>query len=350
MGSSRRGRSHDPPRCCWACAVARCQALAPMRAADAARLTPTAKRVAGDQDRGRRVTGSMRVPTMHPRPMAAQTAPGHTLGARCRAVAAVMTAAAGIGQGAATAAPHPAASPAGTDSGMLTPRGWPGSWSRIATTLPSTAAPAKPSEAPSSARSGFTLIRTPALALAGPQASGHPPDLRDGRCDLDGVPKRQIRQDLPRWHLAHPDAVGRCRPTGTRNRHRSRLGARRHPIALEGGGRPIGPGPTSRTLEWLFWNTGLLIARVRYRHISGSGQQPRRNCPAARHNLRSGPAHWLSCRLQDCGGPRAAELPSRLQGSGESPAIRARSVPWLHSWLHGLVVVWMFLWPRSRVK
>jgi hypothetical protein len=110
------------------------------------------------------------------------------------------------------------------------------------------------------------------------------------------------------------------------------------------------PGPTSRTLEWLFWNTGLLIARVRYGHISGSGQQPRRNCPAARHNLRSGPAHWLTCRLQDCGGTRAAELPSRSQGSGESPAIRARSVPWLHSWLHGLVVVWMFLWPRSRVK
>jgi hypothetical protein len=78
---------------------------------------------------------------MHPRPMAAQTAPGRALGPRCRAVAAVMTAAAGIGQGAATAAPHPAASPAGTDSGMLTPRGWPGSWSRIATTLPSTAAP-----------------------------------------------------------------------------------------------------------------------------------------------------------------------------------------------------------------
>jgi len=64
---------------------------------------------------------------MQPRPMAAQTAPGRALGARWRAVAAVMTAAAGIGHGAATPAPHPAASPADTDSGMLTPKDWPGS-------------------------------------------------------------------------------------------------------------------------------------------------------------------------------------------------------------------------------
>jgi hypothetical protein len=40
------------------------------------------------------------------------------------------------------------------------------------------------------------------------------------------------------------------------------------------------PGPASRTLEWLFWNTGLLIARVRYRHISGSGQQPPPQLPS----------------------------------------------------------------------
>ncbi len=64
---------------------------------------------------------------MHPRPIAAQTAPGRTLGSRCRAVAAAVTAATGIGHGAATAAPHPASSPAGTDSGMLTPSGSPGS-------------------------------------------------------------------------------------------------------------------------------------------------------------------------------------------------------------------------------
>jgi hypothetical protein len=156
-------RSHDSPRRCRARAVAECQAPAPMRAADAARLTPTARRVAGDQDRGRWVTGSMRVPTMHPRPMAAQTTPGRAPSARCWAVAAVMTAAAGIGHGAATAVPHPASTPAGTDSGMLTPRGWPGSWSRIATTLPRTAAPAKASDAPSSARSGFALTRSSRL-------------------------------------------------------------------------------------------------------------------------------------------------------------------------------------------
>jgi hypothetical protein len=30
------------------------------------------------------------------------------------------------------------------------------------------------------------------------------------------------------------------------------------------------PGPTSRVLERMFWHTGMLIARVRYRHMSRS--------------------------------------------------------------------------------
>jgi hypothetical protein len=69
----------------------------------------------------------MKVPTMHPSPIAAQTAPGRALSSRRRAIAAVVTAAAGIGHGAATAAPHPASSPAVTDSGIPTPSGSPGS-------------------------------------------------------------------------------------------------------------------------------------------------------------------------------------------------------------------------------
>ena len=60
-----------------------------------------ASRVAGDQDRGRRVTGSMKVPTMPPRLIAAQTIPGRALGSRCRAIAAAVTAATGIGHGGA---------------------------------------------------------------------------------------------------------------------------------------------------------------------------------------------------------------------------------------------------------
>jgi len=64
---------------------------------------------------------------MHPRPIMVQTVPGSALGSWRRAVAAAMTAVTGIGHGAATPAPYPASNPAGTDSGTLTPRGWPGS-------------------------------------------------------------------------------------------------------------------------------------------------------------------------------------------------------------------------------
>src|SRR5215831_5495485 len=108
-------------------AVVAWRAPAAMRTAEVVTLTPIARPVASDHDRGRRVTGSARVPAMHPRPIAAHTAPGPAPGGRPGAVAAVMTAAAGIGHGAATPAPHPASSPAGTDSGTLSPSGWPGS-------------------------------------------------------------------------------------------------------------------------------------------------------------------------------------------------------------------------------
>jgi hypothetical protein len=100
---------------------------AAMSAVDAARLQPIAMPVIGDHDRGRLVTGSASVPMMQQRPTAAQIAPGREPAARRRAVAAAITAAAGIGQGAATPAPQPASRPAVMDSGMLIPRGWPGS-------------------------------------------------------------------------------------------------------------------------------------------------------------------------------------------------------------------------------
>src|SRR5262245_15187490 len=49
--------------------AAACQTPAPIRAADVARLTLVARPIAGDHDRGRRVTGSMTVPAMHPKPI-----------------------------------------------------------------------------------------------------------------------------------------------------------------------------------------------------------------------------------------------------------------------------------------
>jgi len=97
------------------------------RAADAATLQTIANLVHGVQDRGCQETGSMAVPTMQPAPIPAQMAPASALGAVRRARAATMTAAAGIGHGAATPAPQPASSPAGTDTGTLMPKGWPGS-------------------------------------------------------------------------------------------------------------------------------------------------------------------------------------------------------------------------------
>jgi hypothetical protein len=89
-----------------------------------------------------------------------------------------MTAAAGIGQGAAAPAPQPASSPVRTDSGMLMPQGWPGRSSRIATALPATAAPANASAAVSSARSGSALIRCSCPSVPGGISAGLD---RDGR-------------------------------------------------------------------------------------------------------------------------------------------------------------------------
>jgi hypothetical protein len=81
-----------------------------VRAADAITLTIIASLVSGDHVSGRRVTGSMRVPTMRPVPTAAQTAPAATLGPVLWACAAAMAAVTGIGHGAATPTGRTAAS------------------------------------------------------------------------------------------------------------------------------------------------------------------------------------------------------------------------------------------------
>jgi hypothetical protein len=62
-------------------------------------------------------------------------------------LAAATTAAAGIGHGAATPAPQPMRSPAGTEHRTLRPNGSPGTSSRTATALPKTADAAYPSAA-----------------------------------------------------------------------------------------------------------------------------------------------------------------------------------------------------------
>jgi hypothetical protein len=90
-----------------------------------------------------------------------------------RALAGVMTAATGIGYGAATPAPHPASSPVGTDSGILTPSDSPGSRSRTATTLPKRPRPRRRATRPAAPTLGPPPSR-PRLLHAGPQASAHP--------------------------------------------------------------------------------------------------------------------------------------------------------------------------------
>src|SRR6266487_3645590 len=58
-----------------------------MSAAEVATFTRIARPVAAGQDRGRRVTGSMRVLMIHFRPITAQAGPERALGARRQAVA-----------------------------------------------------------------------------------------------------------------------------------------------------------------------------------------------------------------------------------------------------------------------
>jgi hypothetical protein len=78
-------------------------------------LTAIASLVVGDHERGRRVTGSMAVSRTQPMPIPAHTAPVSARGWARWDHAAAVTAAAGIGQGAATPAPQPASSPVGTN-------------------------------------------------------------------------------------------------------------------------------------------------------------------------------------------------------------------------------------------
>jgi hypothetical protein len=110
-------------------------------AADVATLARIANRIPTVHAWGRRMTGSTSVPAMQAAPIAQH------MTARFRAdprrLLAATTAATGIGQGAATPAPHPTRSPTGTESGRRMPNGSPGTLSRIDTMLPSSVAPAK---------------------------------------------------------------------------------------------------------------------------------------------------------------------------------------------------------------
>ena len=77
--------------------------------------------------------------------------PGAALALERPAVAAAMSAATGMGHGAATPAPQPTRSPERTERPILRPNGSPGTSCRIATALPNAAAPAKAAEALSKA-------------------------------------------------------------------------------------------------------------------------------------------------------------------------------------------------------
>ena len=76
----------------------------------------------------------MRMPTIPATPSPRQTRAGPATPPR-PARAAATSATTGIGQGAATADPHPTRVPVDTESGIRMPSGSPGSFSRIATTL-----------------------------------------------------------------------------------------------------------------------------------------------------------------------------------------------------------------------
>jgi len=98
-------------------------------------------RVPGVHDPGRHVTGSIRCPMMLATPIEpAIMTP--VVDPEAPARRAAITASAGIYQGGAIPAPHPAAMPAVTESGTVIPSGLPGTSSRTATTLAKAADPA----------------------------------------------------------------------------------------------------------------------------------------------------------------------------------------------------------------
>ena len=136
----------------------------------------------------------------------AQTAPVSACGRVRWDRAAAMTAVAGIGQGAATPAPQPTSSPAGTDRGTLMPQGWPGRSSRIATALPTTAAPANASDVASSARSGSALIRCSCLPVLRAPANRHKVFAASGH-------RRRLseKRDMHIWLICAPSRLATIR-------------------------------------------------------------------------------------------------------------------------------------------
>jgi hypothetical protein len=94
-------------------------------------------------------------------PNPAQTSAGPEPPSGPVARAAAITAATGIGQGAATAAPQPTRMPVGTESGMPMPSGRPGRSSRMATAVVNAVVHANPTAAAQRARSGSPIPGTP---------------------------------------------------------------------------------------------------------------------------------------------------------------------------------------------
>jgi hypothetical protein len=134
----------------------------------------------------------MRMPTIPARPITAQTIAGPVTRSRSAFRAEARSAPTGIGQGAATADPHPTRIPVDTDRGIRIPNGSPGTFSRIDMTLLYPVAQANPSAAtrntPTLARAtGATstsveanrvtaCLPTGSYALASRHLSGASPD------------------------------------------------------------------------------------------------------------------------------------------------------------------------------
>jgi hypothetical protein len=139
-----------------------------------------ASRVAADQDRGRPVTGSMNVPTMHiPSRSPRRPRPGARSAPRAGPIAVAVTAATGIGHGAATAAPPPSQQPGRHRQRDAHTQRLAG---KLIADRHHAAQRGGTREGERRAQQRAILIRPhsvpPLHVQAGPQASGHPPQPR----------------------------------------------------------------------------------------------------------------------------------------------------------------------------
>jgi hypothetical protein len=104
-------------------------------------------------------------------------------------------------------------------------------------------------------------------------------------------PGRQVAACKPAWPAAtflQPASAADARRLAAHNQSQPFLGHRT--VVIENGQiagvLPVPsllnrPGFTSRILESLFWHTGMLIARVRYRHMFGGLPGPRHPPPGS---------------------------------------------------------------------